>query len=308
MAGDEGGLKLRSRDGTVAMSPPDKVADVRFLPGGRRAVLVVFEGPMLIRDLETGTDVELQRTGSSRRYQASADGSHIVVFGQGEPLEVLDTTTGKRLFQAKASTEAAALAPDGSWVAWMEHDEPSNERPPTLTVHLRRIGRRFPKVAPIRVEGWPKQMVVSPRGDELLVVTESSITRWWPSRRKHQAIPGIGHVVANRIRYSPDGRQLFFEHFNRVELRNNDDGLAVLATIYPQLDGGWSVMSAKGAVDGSGTAPHNVMTVVEGPKDMLVHDGTLGWDRFAVSGLYARARAGEVVEPPLPSAPRPSRR
>ena len=79
-----------------------------------------------------------------------------------------------------------------------------------------------------------------------------------------------------------------------------------LGTLFPLLDGGWAAMSEDGALDGSETAPEHVMTVVEGPAgDVLLHGGTLGWDRYAVEGLWGQLLAGMRVVPPIEAAPRP---
>lgn len=297
------GVQLRRRDGTVEWSRNVNDTTPTFIAGGR-VVLAQYQGEVRVRELESGREVVLQDAGAARRSAASADGSRLVLFDHGEPLQVYDTERGELLLALDVRAHHAVMAPDGSWIAWLEVPDP--QKADTVAC-WRRLDDRDERVIRIAVPGWAKLLAAAPSSEELLAVTESAIVRWRPQEGWKRAIEGFESVSASEIRYSADGRLLLFEGYDRVDVRDNADGLPRLGTLYPLLDGGWSAMSEDGALDGSETAPSSMMTLVEGPAgDVLVHGGTLGWDRFAVDGLWAQLMAGRRVRPPIEAAPRPA--
>lgn len=302
VAAGPSGVQLRRRDGTVEWSRDVNDTTPSFIAGGK-VVLAQYQGEVRVRELEGGREVVLADAGSGGRFSASADGSRLVSFGYNDPLRVYDTTRGDPLLVLDVRPRHAVMSPDGSWVAWLE--VPSDQEPETVAC-WRRIADPDGPVIRISVPGWAKLLAAAPGSDELLAVTESAIVRWRPQEGWQRAIEGFEYVSANEIRYSADRRLLLFEGYDRVDVRENADGLPRLGTLYPLLDGGWSVMSEQGALDGSETAPASMMTLVEGPTgDVLVHGGTLGWDRFAVDGLWAQLMAGRRVRPPMEAASRP---
>lgn len=296
------GVQLRRRDGTVEWSRSVNDTTPSFIPGDK-VVLAQYQGEVRVRELEGGHEVVLADAGSGGRVSASADGSRLVSFAYDEPLRVYDTARGQPLLVLDVRPRHAVMSPDGSWVAWLE--VPDEQKPETVAC-WRRIADPDAPVSRISVPGWAKLLAAAPGSDELLAVTESSIVRWRPQEGWQRAIEGLEYVSANAIRYSADRRLLLFEGYDRVDVYESSDGLPRLGTLYPLLDGGWSVVSEQGALDGSETAPASMMTLVEGTTgDVLVHGGALGWDRFVVEGLWAQLLAGRRVRPPIEAAPRP---
>lgn len=298
-----GGLELRRRDGTVEWSRDVNDTTPGFIPGGK-LVLARYQGEVRVRELESGKEVVLpDASAGGRRLAASADGSRLLLFDYNEPLRVYDTDRGELLLALDVRARYGVLAPDGSWVAWLE--VPDDQKPETVAC-WRRIADPEERVIRIPVPGWAKLLAAAPGSDELLAVTESAIVRWRPQEGWQRTIEGLGYVSANEIHYSADGQRLLFEGYGRIDVRENAEGLPRIGTLFPLLDGGWVAMSEDGALDGSETGPEHVMTVVEGATgDVLVHGGTLGWDRFAVEGLWGLLMAGQRVVPAIEAAPRP---
>jgi hypothetical protein len=302
VAAGPAGVQLRRRDGTVELSRDVNDTTPGFIAGGK-LVLAQYQGPVRVRELESGREVTLAGASSGRSFHASADGRVLVLFDRGEPLAVHDTESGELLLSLPVHAHAAVVTPDGRAIAWLE--VPDADAPKTVAC-WRSLTDPRAQVQRVPVPGWAKLLAVAPDSRELLAVTESTIVRWWPHEGTHRVVEGLGYVAANRIRYAANGRVLYFEGYDRIDVRENADGLPRLGTLYPLLDGGWAARSESGALDGSETAPHGMMTVAEGPTgDVLVHAGTLGWDRFAVQGLWQQLRAGQRVEPVIEPAPRP---
>jgi hypothetical protein len=300
--GPVGGMQLRRRDGTVEWSRDVNDTTPGFIAGGK-LVMSRYQGEVRVRELESGNEVVLADAGTGRRYAASADGGRLLFYDYNEPLRVYDTERGELLLVLDVRARYGVMAPDGSWIAWLE--VPDDQRPETVAC-WRRIADPAERVIRIPVPGWAKLLAAAPGSDELLAVTESAIVRWRPQEGWQRPIEGMGYVSANEIRYSADGRLLRFEGYDRIDVRENADGLPRIGTLFPLLDGGWAVMSEDGALDGSETAPEHLMTVVEGTAgDVLLHGGTLGWDRYAVEGLWAQLMVGRRVAPAIEAAPRP---
>jgi hypothetical protein len=296
------GLQLRRRNGTVEWSRDVNDTTLGFIAGGK-LVMSRYQGEVRVRELESGEEVVLPDAGTGYRYAASADGARLLFFDFNEPLRVYDTERGELLLALDVRARHGVMAPDGSWIAWLE--VPDEQKPETVAC-WRRIADPEERVIRIPVPGWAKLLAAAPASDELLAVTESAIVRWRPQEGWQRAIEGLGYVAANGIRYSADGRLLLFEGYDRIDVRENADGLPRIGTLFPLLDGGWAVMSEDGALDGSETAAEHWMTVVEGAAgDVMLHGGTLGWDRFAVEGLWAQLMAGRRVTPAIEAAPRP---
>jgi hypothetical protein len=302
VASGPAGVQLRRRDGTVDASVDLDGVTPAFLAGGK-LLLASDQADARVRELDSGREITLAHLRGHQWHTESRDGERVVFFGHGDALRVFDTDRGELVFTADVDAHAAALAPDGTWVAWLEL--PDDEVAQAVAC-WRRLDDPEGRILRIPVPGWPKLLAPAPHGDELLAATESTLVRWRPREGTHRPVEGLGYVAANRIRYSADGRLLYFEGYDRIDVRENADDLPRLGTLHPLLDGGWLVVSEAGALDGSETAPQSMMTVVDGAGgDVLVHVGTLGWDRFAVEGLWAQLRAGRRVVPAIEPAPRP---
>jgi hypothetical protein len=273
-----------------------------FIPGDK-LVLAQYEGEVRVRELESGREVVLPEAGTGRRYAASASGDELVIFDHGEPLRVYDTRQGTLVLALDVKAHNATIAPDGSWVAWLE--TPDGKESETLAC-WRRIDDPEDRVLRLSLPGSPWLLTAAPDGSELLVATGYAMVRWRPLEGWQRSIEQPGYLAANDIHYSADGRLLLLEGYGRIDVRENADGLPPLGSLFPLLDGGWSAMSEAGALDGSQTAPEHLLTLVEGASgDVLMHGGTLGWDRFAVEGLWTQMLAGRRVAPPIEPAPRP---
>ncbi len=140
-------------------------------------------------------------------------------------------------------------------------------------------------------------LAFSADGSEVLMLGESGrFVRWdWETSDTREHADASGTTVTA----SADGQVLWFGRHDRVEIRRNDDALTRLAEVRPLSDGGWVVISAAGAVDGSARARDELLTVVQGSDATLVFGGALGWDGAYVGGTLARALGGELVRPPV---------
>jgi WD40 repeat protein len=300
------GLALRRRDGVVEHRGDNRVARVEwFASDGHLAVLHRHEGADQFIDFSRDHVVNLQSSDhdDGRVHAVDAAGTHVLRLTDNM-IELFDGASGKRTSaRAANSIEAIAIAPDASWFAWLEKVRDESDGP-TAVAHLLPLVRGG-RLRTLSVPGWAKQLVVSPGGDELLVVSEDALTRWNVTTDEREPIDLDGWMWANDIRYSADGRWLFFAGYDRVTIRANSGRLAVVAIVHSLLDGSWMVMANSGAVDGNARAWEQLATVVDGPIDSVVLGGGLGWDRFAVAGLLGFVLAGQEVQPPLAASPRP---
>jgi hypothetical protein len=292
------GTQLRNREGEVIYAPAPNDRGLRII--GRFLLVHRADGSKRLVDLETEADTGVELEGPSedwgRQLRISADGSRLLAFGSGR-LRVFATDTGALVHEAELDVADAALAPDGSWLAWIVQDR-RDDKPVTIA-HARALsGPPHPRSA--ELEGWASQIVAAPNGAELLVVTEGGLGRWWPGRDELEPVEGLPYIGADRIHFTPDGRLLVFAGYEKIEVRKNEATMPVLATLYTQLDGGWMVTTPEGAVAGSPSAPNYTLTVAEGPKDRFVHTGALAWDRLAVDQLWAQILLGRSVAPAAP--------
>lgn len=301
------GFELRRLDGTVEHRDDNR--DIRvewFARDGHLAVLTRYLQADQLIDLARGHVVDLHSSDEAGvAHAVDAAGTRVLRL-TSNMIELFDGASGARLSaRGGHTTKAIALAPDASWYAWLEQrKEPDGA---LAVAHQLPLGRKSVRERSISVPGWAAQLVVSPRADELLVVSEDALTRWHLGSGESEPIDLAGYLWANTIRYSADGRWLFFAGYDRVEIRANSGRLPVAAIVHPLLDGSWTVISSSGAVDGNSGAWEQLATVLEGPIDSMVLPGSMAWDRFAVAGLLGLVLAGHEVHPPLPPSTPPSR-
>jgi hypothetical protein len=264
-----------------------------FSRGGARVLLLGFlEKGHLVRDVARGTSlvVPVQQPSTA---SLSADGRRLVSFGYTAPTEVWDIETGKPVKSDPAHARAAVLAPDGSFLVFVEQDD----KRPRATATLLPLDGGSSKH--IDLEGWIKDVAVSDDGRDVLVMMEQSLVRWTPSDGSRRDVKEDWTSGVEHVRYAAGGRVILFERFRGVELRAAAD-LARLAVVSALHTGGWVVVSAAGAVDGSADAPDQMLARASAAADTLQLGGRAAWDRFHVPGTYLRALAGEVVAPPVP--------
>jgi hypothetical protein len=299
------GFELRRRDGTVEHRDDNRLRRVEwFASDGHLAVLDRYEQADQFIDFTRGHVVNLQSSedGASTEHAVDAAGTHVLRLTR-DMLELFDGASGARISTRVTDANSIAIAPDASWFAWLEQQDESDE--PIAVAHLLALPLGPGHERTLAVPGWAKQLVVSPAGDELLVVSDDALTRWHLPTDEREPIDLDGYMWANHIRYSADGRWLFCAGYNRVDIRANSGGLSVVATMHSLLGGEWVVIANSGAVDGSARAWEQLATLVDGPIDRMVLGGGLGWDRFAVAGLLGFVLAGHDVHPPLPASPPP---
>jgi hypothetical protein len=145
-------------------------------------------------------------------------------------------------------------------------------------------------------------LAFSADGSEVLLLGAGGrFVRWdWATKQAREHADVLGTTVTA----SADGQVLWFGRHDRVEIRRNDDALTRLAEVRPLARGGWVVISAAGAVDGSAGAREELLTVVQGSDATLVFGGALAWDGAYVGGTLARALGGELVRPSVLEAAR----
>ncbi|MGB1014676.1 MAG: WD40 repeat domain-containing protein, partial [Nannocystaceae bacterium] len=301
----EGAGELRNlKDQVTTTSWPNlgNMVAARFSHAGTHVVVdrgYEAERRMLLRNLETGTEVELATPIVGEMPLVSDRGETLVSADpRNNHIQIWNPTTGALAQTVDApDLRAAALAPDGSFVVWV-----SAAQDPQVTVnYLALKGQATP--LPLVVEGWPKRecLTISPDSSEVFICTERALARWYPGEGRHATTPKE-FVTADRVSYSATGDLLFLGSYGRVDLHRNTPKLEEVGTVYPRLDGGWLAMSRAGAVDGSKHAHASLVTFVVG-LDRWIDDGILAWDRFATPGLYPRMLAGEDVQPPVPALP-----
>src|SRR5690606_5060433 len=113
------------------------------------------------------------------------------------------------------STQAIALAPDASWFAWLEQREAPDGHP-SAVARVLALDPKPGRERSLALPGSAHQIVVSPRGDELLLIGDV-VTRWRPATGEHESIE-LGYIAANHVRYSTDGRWLFFAGYDRIDI------------------------------------------------------------------------------------------
>ena len=192
-----------------------------------------------------------------------------------------------------STKDELVFARDGEQMAWSV--TPRSEEGPTM-VRVRRLGG-VPDVREREFPGESSNLVFSADGAEVLLADGEGLLRWrWATDelRQHEQVWAMG------IQPSADGRVVFVQRVDSVEIRRNDETLRRVATVHALTTGGWLVMSESGAVDGSADARDSVVTRVERGSEELVFAGGLGWSGAHVDGLLARALMGEDVALPEP--------
>jgi hypothetical protein len=238
-------------------------------------------------------------------WAMSEDGRWIAATAQDGVLHVRDASSGRSVRALGPHIRNVAFSPDGGAVAWIEHADREVRHIKARTARLGEAGDTA--VHELGVDGWPSDIALSADGSEVWVLTEGgSLRRWRPG-----AGPRIKAVVeheetalirARRIQVSENGKALFLSGYNHVAVRSTEPDLRPLATLYPLLTGGFLVVSAWGAVDGSADAPEQLVTRVTRGSEALVLDGLLGWDAAHVEDVLASAYAGQDVATPVAGA------
>lgn len=302
------GLVVRNASGNKVYPFEQETADwVSFVSESGRHLVARRGKTHYFVDLSKALEQKLSLPvgGSSARNdtaQASADGSRVAMFGEDMTLRVFETQGGTLVAEVPIELSVEKqyrgdfrLSPDGSWIAWQEQLERPDSGLPKARIHLVGLDRGV-KNRELTVEGWAHLLVPSPTGDELLVATENTITRW-NLRTGQPKDEGFEYVGVNSMRYSEDGALVIFEHYNLVRIRANAPRMPVLSTIYTLDNGGWFLQTENGAVDGSQNAMESLATIVDGPLDSSVLPGEVAWDRFAVPHVLAQPRGYEAGPP-----------
>lgn len=231
--------------------------------------------------------------------QLSDDGSLVASSEHGKPGQVWRTSTGSLVQTLPPDIRHLSLARDGSAVAWLTLPDPDRAR---TRVGLRRIDADPTSDQTLDLDGWPSALALSADGSELLILIQNGkLWRWRPATGSKHLVEELALYAIHRVNFSSDGRLILLAGYAHVELRQNDEPLTPLATVYALVDGGWLALSHSGAVDGSPDAPANLVTRVTQHGSTQIFAGGLGWDAAHVDGLVARALAGEDVQPPVPT-------
>ena len=228
----------------------------------------------------------------------SGEGALLVVHGHDQPAFLYDTTTGEALAALPGrGIEDLAMAPDGSFVAWIV---PDDTKPPTLTLKRYDVATGAVTSAPVSPTGWPHNLTITPDGAHIACLTESSeLTLWgWEDDTidVHQNLPNLS--MNDHLRWSHDGNTIIVPGYDRMDILGMGDELETLATFFPLLEGEWLVKSPAGAVEGTAHAMQGMVTVVRVPGETLIFGPEMGWERFQVDGLLERALGGEMVAAP----------
>ena len=265
-----------------AISDPELSADARFLQFRQAGTWVRW-------DLLDAAPVEAHPMHDG---YTSADGSRWVVVGS-DGIVVDERPGSRRLASVDGPIQAAALAPDGSWVVWIERGytwTQSHVRltaPATIVYTLALDHAADPKKQLV-VNGTPHRVLMVGDG-HVLIATDYDLVHWWPGTDETEKIQLPPALRGELLRCSDDGRMLYFADAQHIELRANTRELTLLGVLRVFADG-WLLHTPSGAVDGSESAWEHMLTLVVDPSgEVLVHPGTLAWDRFAVDDLIARA-------------------
>lgn len=308
------GVELRGPGGAVAKLGPARGETRAELSASGDRLLVDVQGEsrrVVVRDLRRGIDTPIPVPADSEAPVLSPDGLRLVAFGREAPPVVFDTQTGNVVAKLDAVVNHVAIAPDASFVATLART--AQRARGRATLH--RLGGPSPSTPSasdsIDVEGWTAGVAVSPEGDEILILMESSVVLWRPSKGERVDVPGDWQHGIRRAHYAAGGRVVFFERYDEIEIRRRDETMTLVATLYPLLSGGWVVLSADGAVDGSADAPESLIARASrrpeasgsASRAALLLSGRAAWDRFYVQGVLSGALEGDSVSPPAPGRP-----
>jgi WD40 repeat protein len=318
LVGDERALALTGDGARVAVRTADAL-ELRALAGAPTlrlpappgtAVTVHSAGGHVLVDMSdtTGRKATLVDPAGAARsltlpladpaVALSRDGRRVLTAAYDRPLKVWDAASGRATHELDVGVRHAALSRDGSRVAWMW--TPDREVP-RVTVRARGLDDAE-EPRELTLAGWPEHLEFSPDGAEVLALLESGrLTRWRPADGSTATIEETALILAQAVFHSEDGRTVFAPGYDHVQIRAADAALTRLATVYPLLTGGWMVVSAAGAVDGSEDAPDQAVTRASLGDETAVYPGRLVWPAVEVVGTMARVLAGERVQPPLPA-------
>ncbi|HVI01304.1 MAG TPA: hypothetical protein VM869_21450 [Enhygromyxa sp.] len=266
-----------------AIGDPELSADARFLQ--------FRQGSKQVRwDLLDAAPLEAHPMHDG---YTSADGSRWVVVGN-DGIVVDERPGSRRIASIDGPIEDAALAPDGSWVVWIERGyimsmEPrhGSSVPATFVYTLELDGDGAEPEKRLVVTGMPHRVLMVDDG-HVLIATDYSLVHWWPGSDETEKIQLPPTLRGELQRCSDDGRTLYFADDQHIELRANTRELTLLGVLRVHADG-WLLHTPSGVVDGSESAWEHMLTLVVEPSgEVLVHPGTLAWDRFAVDDLISQ--------------------
>jgi WD40 repeat protein len=287
--------------------PEGERAFAQLASRGKKALLQVERYParsFVVCDLEAARCNPAPFASGDGAWAISEDGRWVAATAKDGALHVLDASSGKLVRELGPHVRDVAFSPDGGAVAWIEQADRNVRHIKARWARLGGAGDT--RVHELGVDGWPSDIALSADGSEVWVLTEGSLRRWNPG-----AGPGIKPLVeieetdligARRIQVSENGKALFLTGYNRIAIRSTEPDLRPLATLYPLLSGGFLVVSAWGAVDGSADAPEQVVTRVTRGGEALVLDGLAGWDAAHVEDVLASACDGQDVATPVAGA------
>jgi hypothetical protein len=287
----EGRIELRRGAEAIASWKAGWHPGVAFAASGSHVAITRGQDDegVLLRDLASGDETTLPARG--RNLKLSREGDVLLVWGEG--LGAWHRRDGRQVFASDERPHDADLAPDGSYVVWLARHESSRE----TVARCAFLDGRPEREA--RVPGWARAIAIAPDGDEVLVVAEKALARWSPERDE-LTIDEVPFVTANDVHYAADGRVVFFEGYHGIDVRANEPGLPIVATLFAFASGDWATIATTGAVDGSDGAAEQFITDLRGSGERLVMPGILGWERFRVPGLHQRILRGESPLPPGP--------
>jgi WD40 repeat protein len=257
----------------------------------------------LLLDLATGKTRPLPAALADRELTLSADGRWLAAALRSADLQIWRTDPGELARTLGKDTSHLAFARDGSFVAWIRHDDRSQRHVTLGTSSLNDPGGS----AELGADGWPSAIAVTPDGADVLALLEDKIVRWHLADRTSRVVADNWLIGGRRLVPAADGKTIFVLAFDRVDIRRNDESLTLLAHLYPLRTGGWLAHSRAGGLDGSDDAVDHLLARVAGQGGEFVADGRLVWDALHTDDLLARSLAGDDAPPPLalPAPPPP---
>jgi len=169
--GSKPAVEIHGAQGELLASSPVS-SGVRGLAFVRDGVVLVVDwttNQVAVRDVEHGRDLWTRRCRVCPRFQASADGSRVALFGV-DGLEVWEPTTDRVLFtetrRLTGFQTAVSLSPDGRRVAWSEG----------LAAHVRDVDSGEELAFPLDAQAT--LVSFSPDSRRLGVITSASLSLW----------------------------------------------------------------------------------------------------------------------------------
>lgn len=262
---------------------------VAVAPDGRSLVL---SRDGVVRVLgEDGADRELVAgSGVVTRLALAAAGRRLLVvrfFGETFTYraDVLEVSSGRVLFTT-ATGQNVALSPDGARVALVAG--PGGD----LVVVAVDGGAEVARL-PAGDGALPaRSLAFAPDGALYVSWPLSGLARWSPPAAP--APVALGVLGPDALRFSGDAVVVEDQHFGAHVLRASDG--AHLASVHALVTGGFVVVAASGAFDGSADARDAFFSVVGDTITRGLDDATAA--RFRVPGALGRALRGEDVPVP----------